>query len=251
MNKTPVESGTRSRMEARRIGAFAALALGLLELVSAIYGIAVGAPIVNNIDPGRDLARVTANTALMNGQGTLRAFAGLSIILFALALAESLQAAAPFAMRGATAAAVIGGALFIMDTVGRMASYDALAQINGKDHSAAAAAFAALTVVSLLHETAGFVMLGVFVLISAVVAARSRVISRPLTYVGVVFGIALIGAHVTGLSPLSSPRTALTPSLAMGVVMGPLLIVWPVWLGVELLRSRPTSATALGVTAPA
>jgi hypothetical protein len=206
---------------------------------------------LNNIDPGRDLAKVTANTVLMSGQGTFRALAGLSLILLALALAEWLQAAAPFAMRVATAAAVIGGALIIVDSVGRIATYDALAQINGKDHSAAAAAHAALTVVSLLHETAGFVMLGVFVLISAGVAARSPVISRPLVYVGVVFGIALIGAHVTGLSPLSSPRTALTPSLAMGVVMGPLLIVWPGWLGVELLRSRPTSATALRVTAPA
>ena len=194
---------------------------------------------------------MTANTVLMSGQGTLRALAGMSLILLAVALAEWLQAAAPFAMRVATAAAVVGGALFIVDSVGRLATYDALAQINGKDQSAAAAAYAALTVVSLLHETAGFVMLGVFVLISAVAAARSRVISRPLLYVGVVFGIALIAAHVTGISALSSPRTAFTPSFAMGVVMGPLLVVWPVWLAVELLRSRPTSAMALGGTTPA
>jgi hypothetical protein len=107
-----------------------------------------------------------------------------------------------------------------------------------------------LAVVSLLLYTAVYVMLGVFILISAVVAARSRVISRPLFYVGVVFGVALIGAHVTGISPLSSPRDFLTPSFVMGVVMGPLLIVWPVWLGVELLRSQQTSATALGVTIP-
>jgi hypothetical protein len=37
-------------------------------------------------------------------------------------------------------------------------------------------------------------------------------------------------------------------SFALIVVMGPLLIVWPVWLGVELLRSRPMAAAALGVT---
>jgi hypothetical protein len=238
-------------MEARRVSAFAAIALGLLNLAHTIYGIVVGGPIVNNIDPGRDLAKVTANTVLISGQGTLHALAGLSLILLALALAEWLHAASPFAMRVATAAAVSGGALLIMASVGTLAVYDELAQINGKDHSAAVAAFAALAVVSLLLYTAVYVMLGVFVLISAVVAARSRVISRPLFYVGVVFGIALIGAHVTGISPLSSPRDFLTPSFVMGVVMGPLLIVWPIWLGVELLRKPADVGDDLGVTAPA
>ena len=250
MNESFVGSGSGSRMGARRVGAFAAIALGLSNLGATIYGIVVGVPIVNNIDPGRDLAKVTANTLLMSGQGTLRALAGLSLILLALALAEWLQAAAPFAMRVGTAAAVIGGALLIMGNVGTLGIYDELAQINSKDHSAAVAAFAALAVVISLLHGAAYVMLGVFVLISAVVAARSRVISRPLFYVGVVFGITLIGAHVTGITPLSSPRDFLTPSFVLGIVMGPLLIVWPVWLGVELLRSRPASATALGVTTP-
>jgi len=245
MNESFVGSGSGSRMGARRVGAFAAIALGLSNLGATIYGIVVGVPIVNNIDPGRDLAKVTANTLLMSGQGTLRALAGLSLILLGLALAEWLQAAAPFAMRVGTAAAVIGGALLIMGNVGTLGIYDELAQINSKDHSAAVAAFAALSVVISLLHGAAYVMLGVFVLISAVVAARSRVISRPLFYVGVVFGITLIGAHVTGITPLSSPRDFLTPSFVLGIVMGPLLIVWPVWLGVELLRSRPTSSSAL------
>jgi hypothetical protein len=235
-------------MEARRVGAFAAIALGLLNLGATIFVIAAGAPIPNNVDPGRALVKVTANTFLVSGQGTLRALAGMSLILLALALAERLQAAAPFAIRVATCAAVIGGALIIVVSVGSLASYDALAQINGKDHAAAVAAYAALIVVSLLLYTAGYVMLGVFVLISAMVAARSRVISRPLLYVGILFGIALIGAHVTGLS---SDLSFSSPSIALGVVMGPLLIVWPVWLGVELLRKPADVGDDLGVTAQA
>jgi hypothetical protein len=247
MNEIFVGSGSGSRMDPRRIGAFAAIALGVLQLLSTVFGIAVRAPIVNDVDPGRDLATVTGNTVLMSGQGPLRALAGLSLIVLALAVAQWLQAAAPFAMRVATSAGIIGGALFIIDNVGRLDTYDALAQINGKDHSAAVAAYAALIVVSLLHATAGFVMLGVFVLTSAVVAARSRVISRPLWSVGIVFGIALIGAHVTGLPSLAHVNVP----LALGLVMGPLLIIWPIWLGVELLRSRPTSVAALGVTTTA
>jgi hypothetical protein len=251
MIKTLVGSGSGSRMDPRRIAAFAAIALGVLQLLSTIFGIAVRAPIPNDVNPGRDLAKVTANTVLMSGQGTLRALTGLSLILLALALAQWLQATAPFAMRVATSAAVIGAALIIMDSVGRLASYDALAQINGKDHSAAVAAYAALIVVGLLHATAGFVMLGVFVLTSAVVAARSRAISRPSWSVGVIFGIALIGAHVTGLPSLVHVTGFSYVSLALGIVMGPLLIVWPVWLGIELLRSLPRSGAALGVTTPA
>ena len=249
-NESFVGSGTRSRMEARRVGAFAAIALGLLNLGATIYGIVVRGPIVNDIDPARDLAKVTANTLLMSGQGTLRALAGLSLILLALALAEWLQAAAPFAMRVGTVAALISGALLILGNVGTLGIYDALAQINGKDHSAAVAAFAALAVMSLLVHTAAYAMLGVFVLISTVVAARSRVISRPLFYVGIVFGIALIGAHVTGLASLPHVTGLSYVPLALGLVMGPLLIVWPLWLGIELMRSRATSATTLGVTTP-
>jgi hypothetical protein len=245
MNQSLLESGGRWT-DTRRIGAFAAIGLGVLQLLSTIFGIAVSAPIPNDVDPDRDLAKVTANTVLMSGQGTLRALAGLSLNLLVLAVAQWLQAAAPFAMRVATGAAVTGGALIIMDNVGRLASYDALAQINGKDHSAAVAAYAALIVVGLLHETASFVMLGLFVLITAVVAARSRVISRPLWSIGILFGIALIGAHVTGLPSVAHVTGLSSVSFGLGIVMGPLLIVWPIWLGIELLRSRPTSAAALG-----
>ena len=78
MNESFVGSGTWSRMDPRRIAAFAAIALGLSMLGQTIYGIVVGSPIVNNIDPGRDLAKVTANTLLMSSQYTLRALAGLS-----------------------------------------------------------------------------------------------------------------------------------------------------------------------------
>ena len=251
MNESFVGSGSGSRMDPRRIGAFAAIALGVLQLLSTIFGIAVRAPIPNDVDPGRDLAKVTANAVLMSGQGTLRALAALSLIILALAVAQWLQAAAPFAMRVATSAAVIGGALFIMDNVGRLASYGALAEIDGKDHSAAVAAYSALIVVSLLHETAGFIMLGVFVLTSAVVVARSRAVSRPLWSVGIVFGVALIGAHVTGLPSLAHLTGFSYVPLALGLVMGPLLIIWPIWLGVELLRGRPTSVAALGATTTA
>lgn len=251
LNESFVGGGSGSRMDPRRMTAFAAIALGVLQLLSTVFGIAVRAPIPNDVDPSRDLATVTANTVLMSGQGTLRALAGLSLIVLALAVAQWLQAAAPFAMRVATSAAVIGGALFIIDNVGRLAIYDALAQINGKDHSAAVAAYAAFVVVDVLHATAGFVMLGVFVLMSAVVAARSRVISRPLWFVGIVFGIALIGAHVTGLPSLVHMTAFSYVAFAFGIVMGPLLIIWPIWLGVELLRSRQTSVADLGVTTPA
>jgi hypothetical protein len=116
-----------------------------------------------------------------------------------------------------------------------MAIYDALAQVDGKDHGAAVAAYASVSVVSLLLNTAARAMFGVFVLIFPVVASRSGVISRPLLYAGIVFGIALIAAHVTGLSALS---------LALNIAMGVFLTVWPVWLGIKLLRSRPANLRA-------
>jgi hypothetical protein len=204
-----------------------------LELAFAAYGGVFGVPSGPVPDPAPDLAKLIAYPVLMSGQGTLRALSGLSLIVLGLALHGRLKASAPLAMRIATAAAVSAGVLFIVIGVGRLAIYDALAQVDGKDHGAAVAAYASVSVVSLLLNTAARAMFGVFVLIFSVVASRSGVISRPLLYAGIVFGIALIAAHVTGLSALS---------LALNIAMGVFLTVWPVWLGITLLRSPPTSA---------
>jgi hypothetical protein len=224
-------------MDDRRIGAFAAFSVPVLEIAFGVYGGLVGVRLVTDRpDPAGDVAKVVANTVLMSGQGTMRALSGLSFIVLVLVLHGRLRAAAPYAMSVATAFAVIGGGLFITEGVGTLAVYDELAKIDGVDHSAAVAAYAALGVVILLLNTAGRATFGVFVLISSVVAARDGVISRLLLYVSMLFGIALIGGHVTGLSPVSG---------ALNIVMGLLLIVWPVWLGITLLRRQPTSAPSL------
>jgi hypothetical protein len=227
--------------DTRRIGAFAAIALGVLGIAGPLYGSLAAGGLGGVVpDPAADLARVTANTVLLSGGGTIRALFGLSLIIVALALHELLRAAAPFKMAVATAAGVIGGALFIVIGIGRLGIYDVLAKLDATDHSAAVAAYAGLSVVTLLLVTAGFSMFGVFVLVSSAVAGQSRLMSRPLSYVGILFGFALIGAHVTGLS---------TTSLALNIVMGPLLTIWPVWLGISLFRGSPTSPPVVGATA--
>jgi hypothetical protein len=227
-------------MDDRRVGAFAAFSLPVLEIAFGVYGGLVGVRLVTDRpDPAADLAKVVANTVLMSGQGTIRALSGVTIILLVLVLHGRLQTAAPYAMRVGTAAALMGGGLFITEGVGTLAVYDELAKVDGVDHSVAVAAYAALGAVILLLNTAGRAMFGVFVLICSVVASRNGVISRPLLYVSMLFGIALIGGHVTGLSPLSG---------ALNIVMGLLLIVWPVWIGITLLRGRPTSSPAVAGT---
>jgi hypothetical protein len=76
-------------------------------------------------------------------------------------------------------------------------------------------------------------MFGAFALIDSTVSARARKLPRPLSDLGMVLGTATI---VGGVGVLAGP---------LGLVSLVLVVIWPAWLGITLLRNRPTSAAAL------
>jgi len=73
-------------------------------------------------------------------------------------------------------------------------------------------------------------MFGAFALIDSTVSARARKLPRPLSDLGMVLGTATI---VGGVGVLAGP---------LGLVSLVLVVIWPAWLGITLLRNRPTSA---------
>jgi hypothetical protein len=70
-----------------------------------------------------------------------------------------------------------------------------------------------------------------WVLLTSWAALRTRQLTRPLNYYGIVIGIASIVSSIA-------------PSLSvLGLAFGVEIIVWWVWLGIVLLRSNPSEIT--------
>jgi hypothetical protein len=146
------------------------------------------------------------------------------LIMTVMGLHEHLQNNSPTLIRLATAAGLIATALILANgTLG--ASLVQLAHNYPQNRDTAATAFLTLSLVS--SNGVGLVSGGIFaygwwaVLVSWV-ALRAGTFPKALNYVGMLFGVAGIGAIF------------ILPLGFLGPVVG---IVWCLWLGVVLLRA--------------
>ncbi len=146
------------------------------------------------------------------------------LILMVMGLYERLQNSSPTLMRLATAAGLVATTLILANgTIGN--SVVQLARNYPQNRDAAETAFLTLSLVS--SNGVGLVSGGIFaygwwaVLVSWV-ALRAGTFPKALNYVGLLFGIAGIGAIF------------ILPLGFLGPVVG---IVWCLWLGVVLLRA--------------
>src|SRR6266496_408868 len=146
------------------------------------------------------------------------------LILTVMGLYERLQNSSPTLMRLATAAGFVATTLILANgTIGN--SVVQLARNYPQNQDAAETAFLTLSLVS--SNGVGLVSGGIFaygwwaVLVSWV-ALRAGTFPKALNYVGLLFGVAGIGAIF------------ILPLGFLGPVVG---IVWCLWLGVVLLRA--------------
>ena len=146
------------------------------------------------------------------------------LILTVMGLHDRLQNNSPALMRLATAAGLVATTLILANgTIGN--SVVQLARSYPQNRNASEAAFLTLSLVS--SNGVGLVSGGIFaygwwaVLISWV-ALRAGTFPKALNYVGMLFGVAGIGAIF------------ILPLGFLGPVVG---IIWCLWLGVVLLRA--------------
>lgn len=209
---------------ARRMGALAAFGMALTPVLIALPLLAMAAVGVQR-PSGDDLeaafAAVLAEPVLYGSTGLVFLVLGPSLIVLALALHELLRTQAPFAMRIAMAAGVIGGALITVGGFGPASLAAVLPRIESQDHQAAIAVYLANTHAPSRLSWGGMAMFGVFVVIASIAGARAGLLPRMLSYLGVFLGIMLIIG--TLLLPLASI---------------PIMVVWAAWLGIVMLRGR-------------
>jgi hypothetical protein len=158
---------------------------------------------------------------------------GIFLVVLALALYERLRDGSPALALTATAFGLIWAALVI--ATGMVANNNLLTVVGLYDQDPAQAASLWLTLDTVENGLAGTFEIpgGMWVLLTSWAAIQAGVLPKALNYLGVVIGIAgLLTIIPVGEGFGGEP---------FAIVFGLGLIVWFVWLGVIMLRSRPTA----------
>lgn len=165
-------------------------------------------------------------------------FFGLALGVVALVLYDRLRADAPFVARVAAAVGVLWSAALVMSglvTTYGMTTIEALAKT---DRAQAALAWQAIEPVALgLGGAGGELLGGLWVLLVSWVLLRGGALSTAFGWLGVVVG-------AVGLA------SVVPPLHDAAIAFGLLQIVWFVWLGLALMRTKE-AATERGWVAQA
>lgn len=186
---------TRVAEGSRRIGAVAAFGIAAMPIyfiLPRVIGMAFGAQDPTGFSLDAQVAEISAHPNVYASLGLASIIVGASFMVLALALYDHLRTTAPFASRVATAAGVIGGALFLLGGFGPLTVVKWLAEINAQDQAAAVAMYVINQSITDRLVMTSEVLFGAFALIVSLVGARAGLLSRALSYLGVLLGIALV-----------------------------------------------------------
>ncbi len=188
------------------------------------------------VEPADQVALLVANQVSMY-LATLFIYIifGIFLIILALALYERLKTGAPAIMQVATAVGLIWAGAVIASGMVFNAGIGPVVALYATDPTQAASVWLAIESVSQgLGGGSGEILGGVWTLLVSWAALRTGAFPRALNYLGLAVGAAGIISTIPGLNDL-------------GGMFGISQIVWFVWLGIILLRSRPETAAGKAV----
>jgi len=157
-------------------------------------------------------------------------FYGLAVGMLAFALYDRMASGAPALMRMATAVGLIWSVALVAS--GMVWNYGMTTVVSLARTSPAQAqiVWQAMEPVSeALGGAGGELLGGTWVLLLSVVALRSSALPKALGWFGVVMGI----AGLTSVVP---------PLHDAAILFGLAMIVWCAWLGIVMLRTKPTTS---------
>jgi hypothetical protein len=154
---------------------------------------------------------------------------GLFLVVLALALYQRLKAGSPAMAQTATALGLIWAGLVIASGMVHNIGMGTVVDLYYTDPAQAALVWTAID--SVVNGLGGEMEIvgGLWTLLISGAALRAKALPRGLNYLGLVVGLAGILSAVPGL-------------LMLNGVFGLSQIVWFVWLGIVMLRSRPDAA---------
>jgi Domain of unknown function (DUF4386) len=210
----------------QKLGGMAALVNAVAYLVGFGLALTLLAPVMNAATPDQYLAFLADHqTLLVAWYLLIYLVAGVFMVPLSLALHARLQVNAPVLMQNATAFGLIWATTIIISGMIQVNDVGVLADLYAQDPTQAATVWLALSAVE--RGIGGVIELpgGLWVLLVSWAALRSSGLPKLLNYLGLAIGVAGIVTVVPALG-------------AGGTVFGLGFIVWFVWAGIVMVRTR-------------
>jgi hypothetical protein len=215
----------------QKAGGFAALYSGAALLV-AMVGFLVVVDVLGVTDPLQKVAQLVENQASLYFLNLISyVIWGIIFVVLVLALNERLKADSPAMMQIATAIGLIWACIVIASGQVTNLGMGIVVDLYGTDPAQASTVWMAIdSVAQGLGSAGGEILGGTWVLLVSWAALRTGEFSKALNYLGVLIGVTGLISAVPGLSLVAA-------------IFGLGKIVWSLWLGIVMLRSK-TSAVA-------
>lgn len=200
-----------------------------VEALTYVAGFAVMATLLNpgDTDGWSSAQRLSfvleRKTAFQVSMTFLYVVFGAVLVVLTVALHDRLRPKAPALMPIGSAFGLIWAGLVTASGMVAIVGLEAVAKLHSQDIGQAVAAWSAIAAV---HDGLGGgveIVGGLWVLVISVASLRGRSLPRPLSYLGIVVGLAGV-------------LTVAPPLAALGAVFGLGQIPWFAWIGLLMLR---------------
>lgn len=212
----------------QKIGGIAALIAAATYLVAIGLALSLLAPMLDSaLNFGQFMTFLMGNqTLIFIWHLTMYMVNGVFLVILALALHERLKAGAPDLAKAATVFGLIW-AVFVFAS-GLITNYglNVIMDLYGKDPAQAATVKIVLDMITTALDSSDRLLGCLWVLLVSWAALRARGLPKALN----IFGLLLGGA---GLMSTAAPVLK-----ELGLTFGFGIIVWWVWLGIFMLRSK-------------
>jgi hypothetical protein len=210
----------------QKFGGFAALYMAAAHLIGLVIFIVV-LDYLSITDPAQKVALNVDKQAIIFSTNLLMyVFFGFFLIPLALALYDRLKSGAPALMQAATAIGIIWAGSLIASGMVANAGLATIVPLFAKDPAQAALTWQGIEAVANgLGNANGEILGGLWTLLVSLAALRAGGLPKGLNILGLVIGM-------VGIITLIPSLNALTGVFGLGQ------IVWFVWLGIVLLRSK-------------
>ncbi len=159
---------------------------------------------------------------------------GTFLTILVLALYQQLKTGAPALSRVAACFGLFWTGLVFASGFITLYGYDVIGKFASTDPTQAETLRLVVDTISTGIDSSDRFLGCLWVLLTSWAALRTRLLARPLNYLGMVIGMAGI---------ISSMAPALS---VLGLAFGVEIIIWWIWLGIVLLRSNPDQESIEG-----
>ena len=226
-----MESSNRTETRQWRAGGFAAFYLAFAYIAAMPYFLVV-VDYLGATTMAEKVALILGNYRSMYAMyfPTYILF-GIALSVVAFSLYDRMKAHSPAMMRTVTTIGLLWS--FALAASGMVYTYGmtTIVGIAKTDLAQAQAAWQAIEPVAMgLGGAGGEILGGLWVLLACLVALRSGMLPKPLSWLGIVTGVAGLASVIPPLKDAS-------------MVFGILQILWLLWLGVVLLSGKKAGST--------